>query len=130
MLEAVVYLLRMLGMPTSSSIVLATLLAESRPMGLDELCERTGYAKSHLSASLRLLEERRLVERVAAKGRRVLFRVREGALSRLLHEHLSELSHSIRRVVEEGREIGVGEKLGRLERELRRVLEEVGGGGA
>jgi len=127
MLEALVSLLRMLGMPTSSSIVLATLLLEARPMDLNELHERTGYAKSHLSSSLRLLEEKKLVERIIARGRRALFRARREALRKLLHEHLSELRRSIHGVIEELGGVEEDERLREIEENLLRILEGMEG---
>lgn len=94
-------LLRILGLPTSAALAFAILLLEVKPLSLDELCERTGYAKSHLSMNLRLLEEKLLTRRILGRGRKVFFTVKKDALKRLLQEHITKLYSNINDVIDE-----------------------------
>ncbi len=124
----IVKFLKMLGLPIASAIVLAVLLLESRPLSLDDLRRRTGYAKSHLSSSLRLLEEKLLIERIIGPRRRVLFRVRRDALVRLLHEHLSELREGIVYAINEIRDKEYVRGLEVIEKNIGLFLKKLGEG--
>ncbi len=84
------------GLPMAAASILATLLIESRPMDLNELSHLTGYAKSHLSAMTRLLEERRLIERIRLRGKKVLFKAKKEAIVSLLRNHIDELRKALR----------------------------------
>ncbi len=123
----IIKLLKMLGLPIAAAVILTVLLIESKPMSLDDLRRKTGYAKSHLSSSLRLLEEKLLIERIIGPRRRVWFCVKRDALLKLLREHFSELKdylHSVISELEDGEytrdlraiEKGIGDFLEKLRR--------------
>lgn len=118
-------LLKMLGLPTSAALAFAVLLLEVRPMSLDELCERTGYAKSHLSTSLRLLEEKLLTRRVFGRGRKVFFTVKKDALKMLLQEHLARLHSNISDVINELPDGSLSDELKVVKDGIGRLVEKL-----
>ncbi len=93
--------LRLTGLPLGAASILAILLIESRPMDLNELSRLTGYAKSHLSSMARLLEEKKLIERIVVRGRKVVFRARREAIIDTLRHHLSELRSALQNISHE-----------------------------
>lgn len=123
--QGIVRLLTLIGLPQAAATIVAVLLIEERALGLDEISMLTGYAKSHVSTTIRLLEEKRLVERIRMRGRRVIFRARSEAVASLVKSHLAELRRSLEHAV---RDIGGRvDSLGRLERALSELLEKTGG---
>ncbi len=100
-LKSLILLLTKLGLPVGAATALAVLILEESPLGLNELAEKTGYAKSHLSIYLRTLASKGLVN-VKRSGRRIYYYASHSALVKLLKEHfetvhagLSSLIHSI-----------------------------------
>jgi len=93
-LDAIASFLMRLDLPRVASLTLATLLMASEPLTLTELSERTGYAKSHISYALRLLERASLIERIAS-GRQVRFRAGGEALERAIRRHITDLRTSV-----------------------------------
>ncbi len=113
------------GLPVAAASILAILLVESRPMDLNELSRLTGYAKSHLCTMARLLEERRLIERIRLRGKRVLFRARKEAIVAILRSHISELRDALRSA---SSELDIyRESIVRLEHGLTELLKKLGG---
>jgi len=121
-------LLIALRLPPAAASVLSTLMREMEPMTLGELAEATGYAKSHLSSAIRLLEEKSLVERLRDRRGRPLFRARERSLSKLVEERLREIHFYLRSVAAKTSSESVLDAVRVLETELSsllRRLEEV-----
>ncbi len=115
-----------LRLPLAASIALSTLLREARPMSLGELSVATGYAKSHLSAALRLLEERSLVVRTHRRGRRIFFSAKSGVVKRLVREHLLDLKRGISRSLSElGESLPVKEGLRVVEKEIEALVKRL-----
>lgn len=61
---------RLYGVQPMAGRLYATLLLSPRPLGLDELCERVGAAKSTVSVALRKLEGARVARRLPPRGDR------------------------------------------------------------
>ncbi len=117
----IVRLLVALGLPVAAARVAGILLEEDRPLSLDELSRRTGYAKSHVHAMLRLLESRLVVRRHYA-GRRILYSTDPRGIERLIMNHIRELLEALEEADER-----VRERLGRVVHMLKRIEEEAGG---
>jgi len=118
----------MVGLPAAAAAILATLLIESKPMDLDELSSKTGYAKSHLSSMLRLLEEKLLIEKIPGKSRKVYFKAKRDALTKIIHQHLRRIRNSLRDTLAELHD-GLTEfkELERIERELHELIKRLNG---
>lgn len=121
-LEILVKLLELFGLPLVAARILSVLLMEGRPLSLEELSRRTGYVKSHVSTALRYLEEKLLIERIYGKRRKLIIRLREGALRDLVREHIERIKTSIHEVLEAIQRRGGPEE---AVRELLRILEEL-----
>ena len=93
-LDAIASLLMRLDLPKVASLTLAALLIASEPLSLAELSERTGYAKSHLSYAVKLLERSSLIERVMI-GKQIRFRAKREALEEAIRRHLMDLRNSL-----------------------------------
>jgi len=117
--------LTLTGLPIAAASILAVLLAESRPMDLNELSHLTGYAKSHLSAMTRLLEERKLIERIRLRGKKVLFRAKKEAIVSILRNHIDELREALHSASTE-LEIYM-ESISQLEHRLSELLKKLEG---
>lgn len=123
---AIIRLLTMTGLPIAPATILATLITEKRPLDLSELSRLTGYAKSHLSTMIRLLEEKKLVERIQLSGRRVVFKVKKDALASVIHNHLDELRLTLHHASEElGSHV---ESIESIEHGLSALLKRLRGG--
>lgn len=83
-----------LGLTLSAAVVLKVMLSSNIPLTFKEIVEMTGYAKGHVSFTLKQLEARKLIYRVY-EGRKVKYKVKENAISSLILEHLSELKSSL-----------------------------------
>lgn len=121
----IIKFLMLTGLPMAAASILATLLIESRPMDLNELSHLTGYAKSHLSAMARLLEERKLIERIRLRGKKVLFRAKKEAIVSILRNHIDELRKALHSASSE-LEIHM-ESISRLEHGLSELLRKLEG---
>ncbi len=108
-----------MGLPAAAAAVLETLYSHGRPMSLDEISRATGYARSHVHAMLRILEERLAVKRVIAR-RRVLYVADPQALEKLLASHIRNLRESLEEAGHSGLRSAslLAETLRRLEEEL------------
>jgi len=126
-MDPLVNLLTMLRLPFAAALVLSTLIRKGRPLALNELAEATGYAKSHLSSALRLLEEKCLIERIRVRGRKYLFRAKSGSVISLLREHLGEIRAYLRFVANEFEDEDVLNAVRMLENELRSLLSRLEG---
>lgn len=93
-------LMMLLGLPPVATAIIATLLAEGRPLTLSELAEKTGYAKSHLSSALRILEEKLLVELKRGKRRSLLVSLRPGALEKAVIDHIREIRENLKAILD------------------------------
>ncbi|WFO75099.1 helix-turn-helix domain-containing protein [Desulfurococcaceae archaeon MEX13E-LK6-19] len=93
-------LMMLLGFPPVAAAIVAILLAEGRPLTLSELAEKTGYAKSHLSSALRILEERFLVELKRGKRRSLLISLKPGAIEKVIMDHIREIRENLRAVLD------------------------------
>ncbi len=124
-MDPLVNLLTMLRLPFAAALVLSTLIRKGRPLALSELVEATGYAKSHLSLALRLLEEKYLIERIRVRGRRHLFRARAEGVVALVREHLSEIRAYLRSVADELEDEDVLSTVRLLESELHALLTKL-----
>ncbi|RLF02681.1 MAG: hypothetical protein DRJ64_09060 [Thermoprotei archaeon] len=122
-LDYLAIVLSKFGLPLVAAVAISKLVKESRPMSLTELSRATGYAKSHLSIALRLLEEKRMVTRMKSKGRRVLFVASRNAVLKLVREYIMELKNEITYLSSEFSSQPLGKKLMRFEEELERLLE-------
>ncbi len=122
-------LLRLLGLPLAAASALTVLLLESRPLSLSELSKKTGYAKSHLSNAIRLLEEKLLIERIVLPKKKVLFKAEKRALIKLLRNHLAELRSSLQNVIDnvKARDI-LTHEVHLLEKSLYELIKMLGGG--
>lgn len=123
---AILRLLKLLGLPTSAAVILTVLLLEVKPMSLSELSRKTGYAKGHLSTSLRLLEEKSLIERITTRGRKVLFDVKTGAISRLVREYLNRLYSNLQDTISELSNSNRVEDLKAVEEGIMGLLKRLG----
>ncbi|WP_052833641.1 hypothetical protein [Staphylothermus hellenicus] len=93
-MRSLVDLLMFLGLPGVAASALAVLIKESIPLSLNELSQKTGYAKSHLCTHLKHLAFNGLVK-VKKVGRKKLFYTDGDTLARLILKHLSELKSRI-----------------------------------
>ncbi len=127
MVGALVKLFTLLKLPPVAAVVLSTLLTAEEPMGLKELSEVTGYAKSHLSMALKLLENGSLVERVIS-GKKARFRARKEAVERLIKRHLRELRRRISQSIQEMSDVpAIRETLEEIDREVQALIKRLGG---
>lgn len=118
----IVKFLVLTGLPIAAASILAVLLKEKRPMDLNELSSLTGYAKSHLSTMARLLEEKKLIERIRLRGKKVLFRAKKEAVSSILWNHLYELKEALQNA---SHELGIHVELRCLEHSLSELLKKL-----
>ena len=93
-LDAIASFLLRLDLPKVASLTLASLIIASKPLSLSELSERTGYAKSHLSYAVKLLERSSLIERVVI-GKQIRFKAGKEALEEAIRKHLIDLRTSV-----------------------------------
>ncbi len=122
-------LLRLLGLPLAAATALAVLLLESRPLSLSELSKKTGYAKSHLSNAVRLLEEKLLIERIVLPRKKVLFKAKKEALIKLLRNHLAELRNSLQNVIDNVKAHDIlAHEVYLLEKNLHELIKMLGRG--
>ncbi len=124
--EVLASLLTMLRLPKVAALALSVLLVESRPMSLSEISKATGYAKSHLSEALKLLESSSLVERVV-RGRRVAFRPRKKAVELLLRKHLQDLRRSLNEVRSKLSTLPLTKSLDKVDVWFLEIIKQLGG---
>ncbi len=124
-MDPLINLFTMLRLPFAAALVLSTLIRERKPLALNELVEATGYAKSHLSAALRLLEEKYLIERIRVRGRKHLFRVRAEGVIALIRDHLSEIRAYLKSVADEFEDEDILNAVRTLESELHSLLTKL-----
>ncbi|MCD6323977.1 MAG: hypothetical protein J7L55_02570 [Desulfurococcales archaeon] len=125
-IEALVSLLTMLRLPRVAALVLSVLLMESRPMSLGEISAVTGYAKSHLSSALKLLESSSLVERVVT-GKKVVFRPRKKAVELLLRKHLQDIRKALNEVRSKLNTSSLSESIDKVDVWFKEIIRELGG---
>ncbi len=124
-MDPLINLFTMLRLPFAAALVLSTLIRERKPLALNELVEATGYAKSHLSSALRLLEEKYLIERIRVRGRKHLFRVRAEGVIALIRDHLSEIRAYLKSVADEFEDEDILNAVRTLESELHSLLTKL-----
>ncbi len=124
-MDPLINLFTMLRLPFAAALVLSTLIRERKPLALNELVEATGYAKSHLSSALRLLEEKYLIERIRVRGRKHLFRVRAEGVIALIRDHLSEIRAYLKSVADEFEDEDILNAVRMLESELHSLLTKL-----
>ncbi len=125
-MKLLINLLRILGLPLGAAAALAILIVEGTPLGLSELSQKTGYAKSHLSLYMKTLASRGLVELVR-DGRRIYYKASNNALSYLLKEHLSKIKVAIDSTSSIVRDEKLSNSLDELAHEIHRLIEKIRG---
>ncbi len=115
-------LLVTLGLPLGAAMALAVLLSEGVPLGLSELSEKTGYAKSHLSLYLKTLASRGLV-RVERRGRRLYYSASINGLVEYVREHLEKISTSLSAASQAVKDINASRILSELSNELKKAVK-------
>jgi len=93
-------LLTLLRLPPAAAEVLSTLLTERKALTLTELTELTGYAKSHISTALQMLESAYLVER-SVYGKKHVFKARVDVIQELITKHLIAIRTRISQTLSE-----------------------------
>ncbi|RLG78910.1 MAG: hypothetical protein DRO10_01720 [Thermoprotei archaeon] len=93
-------LLTLLRLPPAAAEVLSTLLTERKALTLTELTELTGYAKSHISTALQMLEGAYLVER-SVYGKKHVFKARVDVIQELITKHLIAIRTRISQALSE-----------------------------
>jgi len=124
-MDPLVDLFTMLRLQFAAALILSTLVHERRPLSLKELAEATGYTKSHLSSTLRLLEEKRLIKRIRVRGRKYLFQARAEGLIALIYGHLSKIHEYLRFMTDELKDGDILRAMRMLESELRSLLTKL-----
>lgn len=93
-MKPLVKLMTALGFPPVAGVVLAVLIASQTPLNLTELSKKTGYAKSHLSQTLKLLHARRIVDSYVDKKKKYYVINKQG-LMKELEEHIEIILESL-----------------------------------
>lgn len=120
-MRSLIELLTFLGLPMVAASALAVLIKESIPLTLNELSEKTGYAKSHLSMHLKHLVFNGLVK-IRQVGRKKLYYAEREVLTHLLSRHLNELKIRIEFVVNEANSADLSDILLTYSRKLHEIL--------
>ncbi len=111
-----------------SATTLSILMEQDKALSFSEIVEKTGYAKSHVSYALRLLEEKGLVERVSMKRKKVFFKARSDAIKKVLVKHLSEIEALLAKSrFEECRNIEVCNQVEEVLSEINSILRRIRG---
>lgn len=108
-----------LGLPRSAVKILAVLYLMGKPLTSKELAELTGYSKSTISATIRLLEGRKIVQKIR-QGKRDIYST-SVSLSQLLSEtHANLLEHIASKIKEIKHKVNssIDNKLECIENEL------------
>ncbi|MGB9827149.1 hypothetical protein IMZ38_05115 [Thermosphaera chiliense] len=93
-MKPLVKLMTLLGLPPVAGIILSVLLTSGTPLDLTELSRKTGYAKSHLSQTLKLLYAREIVDFYVERKKKY-FIVNNQGLLKALREHINNLIDSL-----------------------------------
>lgn len=93
-MKPLVKLMTLLGLPPVAGIILSVLLTSGTPLDLTELSRKTGYAKSHLSQTLKLLYAREIVDFYVERKKKY-FIVNNQGLLKALREHINSLIDSL-----------------------------------
>ncbi len=93
-MKPLVKLMTLLGLPPIAGIILAVLITSKTPLDLTELSRKTGYAKSHLSQTLKLLHAQEIVDFYVERKRKY-FIVNKQGLLKALREHINNLIDSL-----------------------------------
>ncbi len=96
----IVRFLVLIGLPLVAARILSVLIMEGRPLSLDELSRKTGYVKSHISTTLKYLEEKLVIEKIYGKRKKLMVKLKEGALKNLLMDHIEKLKNHINEIIE------------------------------
>lgn len=119
MSENLEWLFRSLGLSNVSANVLSILVRKDRPMSLDELAEESGYVKSHVLYASNILERMMLIEKSYFK-RRLIIKVRKGAITKLLKHYMQKIKDSLGKILKE-----IQDTKGDLRDEISKALDEV-----
>ena len=126
-LDALASLLMRLDLPRVASLALAALIVASRPLSLSELSDRTGYAKSHLSYAVKLLERSYLVERIIM-GKQIRFRAKREALEEVIRKHIVDLRASVVNAKSKLKNLPtVEESMEKIDNRFRELIRQLGG---
>lgn len=93
-MKSLAKLMTLLGFPPVAGVVLAVLLTSRTPLSLTELSRKTGYAKSHLSQTLKLLHARDIVDFYVERKKKY-FIVNNQGLLKALKDHIHVLIDSL-----------------------------------
>ena len=121
-LGSITRLMTLLGFSPVVASIISILLREKRPLTLNELSEKTGYAKSHLSYAIRVLEDKLLVELKRGKRRRIFISLRPEGLEKVIREHIREIKDHLKALVESS-STDLSKRLDHLIKELDQVAE-------
>ena len=123
--RGLIKLFRCIGLSNVAAHVLSTLLLENKPLSLDELSDKSGYAKSHISSALTLLENMVLIEKIHGKRRKLLVKVNENIIRRLLKEHLVKLKKILHRIHREVNNQYISREASGLAEELSKLIDRL-----
>ncbi|MEM0020947.1 MAG: hypothetical protein QW039_06730 [Fervidicoccaceae archaeon] len=79
-----------LGFTLSAAVILGIMLKSQKPLTFGELVQKSGYAKGHVSLTLKNLEAMKIVERFC-ENKKTMFKLKERAISNIIKEHLAEI---------------------------------------
>jgi len=114
------------GLTPVAAAALALLLIERRELSLTEIARRTGYAKSHVSAHLKVLAGSGLVE-CKYVGRKLVYRARESAVADLLRNYFASFKNRIDSATTSLGDNELKQLLVRVSAKLGELIREVGG---
>jgi len=101
-------------------------LIERRELSLTEIARRIGYAKSHVSAHLKVLSGSGLVECKYA-GRRLVYRARESAVADLLRNYFASFKNRLDIATTNLGDSELKQLLARVSAKLSELIREVSG---
>jgi len=125
-LHGLAALLWSVGLTPVAAAALALLLIERRELSLTEIARRIGYAKSHVSAHLKVLAGSGLVECKYA-GRKIVYRARESAVADLLRNYFASLKNRLDTATTNLSDGELKHMLARVSVKLGELIREVGG---
>ncbi|MEM2009296.1 MAG: MarR family transcriptional regulator [Thermosphaera sp.] len=111
-------LMTALGFPPVAGVVLAALITSKTPLNLTELSRRTGYAKSHLSQTLKLMHARNVVESYVEKKKKYYVLNMKGLLKEL-EQHIDNILDSLHHLSNNTNEIEFAEFYEKLSRKFK-----------
>ncbi|MEF2071706.1 GbsR/MarR family transcriptional regulator [Consotaella aegiceratis] len=87
--------LETLGMPPIAARLLSLLLLESGPISFGDLAKRLGVSRGSISMNARMLEEKRIIERLSFDGERQdFFQLTTKPLANLLNDRVGRMTRT------------------------------------